>query len=208
VTAVLSEAKVNAATAVGLARFWQPIEAAAKSLATVSVQNLPGTMASLVNLLAGDLVPRLRAEENVLLPLVSTERQSGPSVGLNHADVSRLAETISTFALRPAGSDVGRVHRIASTLLAVLGEQRQAEARLVARVRALPAAGRGAAVLGDRLEEEAQASRASQFFVSPADRLPTEAWVLRQNPKPARLEGIAQDRTSAVADLVAVLESA
>lgn len=203
----LGETQTNATIAVGLARFWQPIEAAAKSLAAVSVQNLPGAIAGLVNLLAGDLVPRLRAEESVLLPLVSTERQSGPSVRLNHADVSRLAETISTFALRPTVSDIGRVHRIASRLLAVLGEQRQEEARLVARVGALPAAERLAADLGDRLEEVAQASRASQFFVSAGDRLPTEAWVLRTNPKAPRLGRIAQDRSSAVADLVAVLES-
>jgi hypothetical protein len=179
-----------------------------RSLSTVSVQDLPGAMESLVNLLAGDVVPRLHAEEHVLLPLVSTERQPGRSVGVNHVDVSRLAEAISTFALRPAVSDLGRIHRVASTLLVVLGEQRHAEARLVERVRVLPAADRGAAGLGNRLEQEAQASRASQLTLSPAGRLPTEAWVLRQNPKPDLLGSIAQGRTSAVADVVALLESA
>ncbi len=199
---------VNGAGDGGLARFWQPIEAAASSLATAPAQNLPAAIAGLVHLLAGDLIPRLRAEESVLLPLVLAEQQPSSPVGLNHADVSRLAETISTFALRLSVSDVGRVHRTASTLLTVLGVQRAAEARLVALVRTLPAADRGGTMLGDRLEQQAQASRASQFFLSPADRLPTEAWVLRDNPKPARLEGVAQDMTSAVADLVAILESA
>ncbi len=206
-TPFLSEARVKAEPDGELARFWQPIEAAAAYLATVSARNMPGATADLVNLLAGDLVPRLRAEETVLLPLVSTESQSGPRAGLNHTDVSRLAETISTITLRPTVSDLGRLHRIASKLLAELGEQRRAEARLVARVLALPPAHRGTAVLADRLEEEALASRASQFFVSAADRLPTEAWVLRTNPKAARLGGIAPDRMSAVADLVAALES-
>jgi hypothetical protein len=93
-------------------------------------------------------------------------------------------------------------------LLTVLGRQRQAEANLVARIRALPAADRRADGLGKRLEEEAQASRASQIFVSEADRLPTEAWVLRHNPKPARIERVAPGRTSPVADLVAAIESA
>ena len=93
-------------------------------------------------------------------------------------------------------------------LLTVLGAQRQAEATLLARIGALPAADRCAGVLGDRLEKEAKASRASQFFVSEADRLPTEAWVLRYNQKPARIGRIARGTTSPVADLVAVLESA
>lgn len=205
---VFGEATGNAVAARELARFWLPIEAAADSLGTVSEDDLPGAMATLVDRLAGDLVPRLRAEESVLLPLVSTAGPASRSVGLDHAAVSRLAETISTFALRLTASDVGRVHHVASTLIAVLGEQRQAEAVLVELIGALPAADWNAADLRDRLEQEAQASRASQFFVSPADRLPTEAWALRQNPKPIRLRGIAKGRTSAVADLVVVLESA
>jgi hypothetical protein len=199
---------VDAMAARALAGFWLPIEAAASSLETASVEGLPGAMAGLVDLLAGDLIPRLHAEESVLLPLLSTQGLASHQVGVDHAAVSRLAETISTFALRPSVSDVDRVRRIASRLLTVLGKQREAEARLVARVCTLPAADRDAAALGDRLEEEARASRSSQFFVSPAKRLPTEAWVLRQNPKPVRLGVVAHERTSAVADLVAVLESA
>ena len=199
---------MNAAAGRGLAGFWKPIEAAADSLTTASAQTLPAVLTNLVDLLAGDLIPRLRAEEKVLLPLVSAELESGRSTGLNCADVSRLTETISTLAARPTASDVGRIHRTASTLLAVLAGQRQAEATLVARIRALPAGDRCAGSLSDRLEEEAQASRASQFFVSEADRLPTEAWVLRHNPKAAWIGRVASGRASPVADLVAVLESA
>jgi hypothetical protein len=199
---------VNAATDGGLARFWQPIEAAAASLATAPPQTLRTVLTNLVDLLAGDLIPRLRAEEKVLLPLVSTELESGRSIGLRCAGVSRLTETISTLALRPTVSEIGRIHRTASVLLALLAGQRQAEAMLVARIRALPAADRCAGVLSDRLEEEAHASRGSQIFVSEANRLPTEAWVLRHNPKAARIGRVAQSRTSPVADLVAVLKSA
>ncbi|HEX9097792.1 MAG TPA: hypothetical protein VF990_17020, partial [Candidatus Dormibacteraeota bacterium] len=138
----------------------------------------------------------------------STELESGRSIALNCAGVSRLTETISTLALRPTVSDIGRIHRTASALLSLLAEQRQAEATLVTRIRALPVADRRAGVLGERLEEEAQASRASQFFVSEADRLPTEAWALRHNPKANRIGRVAQSRASPVADLVAVLKSA
>ncbi|MGA7911496.1 MAG: hypothetical protein WCC30_08110 [Candidatus Dormiibacterota bacterium] len=199
---------MNAAIDGGLARFWQPIEAAAESLATASPQAMRAVLTNLVDLLVGDLIPRLRAEEKVLLPLVSTELESGGSIGLQCANVSRLTESISTFAGRPPVSDIGRIHRTASALLALLAGQRQAEATLVARIRTLPAADRSAGALSDRLEEEAQASRASQFFVSEADRLPTEAWVLRHNPKAAQIGRVAPGRTSPVADLVAVLKSA
>jgi hypothetical protein len=198
---------VNAAADGGLAGFWQPIYAAADSLATASPQTLRAVLTNLVDLLAGDLIPRLRAEEKVLLPLVSAELAPGRSTNLNCAGVSRLTETISTLAVRPAALDIGRIHRTASTLLALLAGQRQAEAMLVARILALPAGDRCAGSLSYRLEEEAQASRASQFFVSEADRLPTEAWVLRHNPKAARIGRVAPGRTSPVADLVAVLES-
>jgi hypothetical protein len=206
VTSFLREEGANPATDARLARFWQPIEAAASFLATASSQEMSGALADLVHRLAGDLVPRLHAEECVLLPLVSTERQASPPVGLNPGGVSRLAETLSTFALRLTDSDMRRVHLLASTLLTVLGEQRQAEAALVARIRALQVAGRDGPVLGDRLEVEARASRASQFFVSAAGRLPTEAWVLRKNPKPVRMGRIAHGRASPVGDLIAVLE--
>ncbi|MFI5387981.1 MAG: hypothetical protein ACHQ50_17885 [Fimbriimonadales bacterium] len=162
-------------------------------------------MGNLVNLLANDLLPRLRAEEIVLLPLFSTEQQSSHEEGLDSGKVSRLAEAISALAVRPTASDTKRVQRVVSAVLTVLGEQRQAEARLVGRIRALPASDRGAAGLGDRLEAEAQASRMSQFFISEADRLPTEAWVLRHNPKPARIGLVARSGPSPVADLVAVL---
>ncbi|HSP09594.1 MAG TPA: hypothetical protein VLU92_08370 [Candidatus Dormibacteraeota bacterium] len=165
-------------------------------------------LTAIVEVLAADLIPRLRAEEKVLLPLVSTSLEPGTSKGLSCAEVSRLTETISTLGARAAVSDSGRIQSIASTLLAVLEEKRLAEATLVARVRALPVADHGAGSLGDRLEEEAHAARASQFFVSEADRLPTEAWVLRDNPKSARIGRLAPGRTSPVADLVAVLESA
>jgi hypothetical protein len=199
---------VNEAIDGGLAGFWQPIEAAAESVATASPQTLRAVLTNLVDLLAGDLIPRLRAEEKVLLPLVSAELELGRSIGLNCAGVSRLTETISTLGVRPTASDIGRINRTASTLLAVLTRQRQAEATLVARIRALPAADRCPGVLSDRLEEEAQVSRANQFFVSEADRLPTEAWVLRHNPKAAWIGRVAPGRTSPVTDLVAVLESA
>jgi hypothetical protein len=199
---------VNAAPDGGLAGFWQPIEAAADSLATASPQTLPAVLTNLVGLLAGDLIPRLRAEEKVLLPFASTEFEPGRSTGLNCAGVSRLTETISTLAARPTDSDIRRIHRAASALLAMLAGQRQAEATLVARIRALPAADRRAGSLSDRLEEEAQASRAIQFFVSEAERLPTEAWVLRHNPKAPRIGHVASGRKSPVADLVAALESA
>ena len=198
---------MNTAAAGELARFWQPIEAAAESSATAPPQALRALLTNLVDLLAGDLIPRLRAEEKVLLPLVSTELESGGSIGLHCAGVSRLTETISTLALRPTVSEIGQIHRTASALLALLAEQRQAEATLVARICALPAADRCAGVLGDRLEKEAHASRASQFFVSEANRLPTEAWVLRHNPKAVRIGRVAQSRISPVADLVAVLKS-
>ena len=191
----------------GLARFWQPIEAAAESLVTASPQTLPAVLANLVDLLAGDLIPRLRAEEDVLLPLVSAELEPSRSPALNCAALSRLAETISTLSARPTASDIGRIHRTASALLALLAEQRQAEATLVVRIRASQAAGRCVGSLSSRLEEEAQASRESQLFFSEADRLPTEAWVLRHNPKAARIGRVAPGRTSPVADLVAVLES-
>jgi hypothetical protein len=200
------EEEADLATDARLARFWQPIETAASFLATLSPQEMTGALSDLVHLLAGDLVPRLHAEERVLLPLVSTERQACPPVGLDPAGVSRLAETLSTFALRLTDSDMGRVQLVASTLVTVLGEQRQAEAALVALIRALPAAGRDGPLLGDRLETEAQASRASQFFVSAAGRLPTEAWVLRKNPKPPRMGPIEHGRASPVADLIDVLE--
>ncbi len=204
-TSLLREEEANLASDAGLARFWQPIEAAASFLATSSSEDMPGALADLVHLLAGDLVPRLHAEERVLLQLISTERRASPPVGLDPAGVSRLAETLSTFALRLTDSDMGRVHLVASTLLKVLGEQRHAEAVLVARIRALPAAGRDGPLLADRLEAAAQASRASQFFVSAAGRLPTEAWVLRKNPKPSRMGRIAHGRASPVADLIEVL---
>jgi hypothetical protein len=202
------ETKVNAATDGGLARFWQRLEAAAESLTTASPQTLPVVLTSLVDLMVGDLIPRLSAEEKVLLPLVSIQPESGLSKGLNHADVSRMTETLSTLALRPPVSDTGPIRHNASMLLTMLREQRQAEAMLVARIRALPAADRFTGVLGHRLEEEAQASRASQVLVSEPDRLPTEAWVLRHNPKPARIGRVAPGRASPVADLVAVIESA
>ena len=198
---------MSAATDGALAGFWQPIEAAAESLAAASAQTLPAVLADLVDLLAGDLIPRLRAEETVLLPLVSAELEPGRSTGLNCDGVSRLTETISALADRPTASDVGRIHRTASRLLGMLAEQRQAEATLVVWIRALPTAARRAGSLTDRLEEEAQAARASQFFISEADRLPTEAWVLRHNPKAARIRRLAPRRTSPVADLVAVLKS-
>jgi len=197
---------VSAAIDDRLAGFWQPIEAAAESL-TASPQTLSAVLANLVDLLAGDLIPRLRAEEEVLLPLVSAELEPSRSPALNCAALSRLTETISTLSVRPTASDIGRVHRTASALLALLAEQRQAEATLVARIRASPATGRGVGSLSGRLEEEAQASRESQFFFSEADRLPTEAWVLRHNPKAARIGRVAPGRTSPVADLIAVLES-
>jgi hypothetical protein len=197
---------VNVATDGGLAGFWQAIEAAADSLATASPQTLPAVLTNLVDLLAGDLIPRLRAEEKVLIPLVSSEPAPGRS-NLNCAGVSRLTETISTLAVRPAALDIGRIHRTASALLALLAEQREAEATLVARIRALPAGDRCAGSLSDRLEEEAHASRASQFFVFEADRLPNEAWAPRYNRKTARIGRVAPGRTSPVADLVAVLES-
>ena len=199
---------MNTATDGGLARFWQPIEAAAESLTTASPQTLPAVLTNLVDLMVGELIPRLSAEEKVLLPLVSIESESSGSIRLNHADVSRVTETLSTLALQPPVSGAGPIRRTASMLLTVLGRQRQAEATLVARIRALPAADRRAEGLGKRLEEEAQASRASQIFVSEADRLPTEAWVLRHNPKPARIGRVAPGRTSPVADLVAAIESA
>jgi hypothetical protein len=198
---------VSAANDRGLAGFWQPIETAADSLATALPQTLPAVLANLVDLLAGDLIPRLRAEEEVLLPLVSAELEPSRWPALNCSALSRLTETISILAARPTASDIGRVHRTASSLLALLAEQRQAEATLVARIRALPAAGGCIGPLSGRLEEEAQASRASQFFFSEADRLPTEAWVLRHNPKAARIGRVAPGRTSPVADLVAALES-
>ena len=192
---------MNVANDPRLARFWEQIEAAAESLATASPQTLSAVLTNLVDVIVGDLIPRLSAEERVLLPLVSTEPESGRSIGLNPADVSRLTETISTLALRPSVSELGRIRRTALKLLTVLGQQREAEARRVGRIRALPPADLWAGALGDRLENEAHASRASQFFVSEADRLPTEAWVLRHNPKASRIGRIAQGRPSPVADL-------
>ncbi len=200
---------MNAAIDDGLAIFWQTIEAAAESLATASPQMVPDVVTDLTDLLAGDLIPRLRAQEKVLLPLLSIEPEPERSIGLDCAAVSSLTEYISTLAIRPAASDIGRIHRAASSLLALLAEQRQAEATLVWRiVRALPAAERSSGALGHRLEKEVQASRASQFFISEADRLPTEASVLRHNPRAARIGRIAPGRTSPVEDLVSALESA
>jgi hypothetical protein len=199
---------VNPAIDGRLAPFWQPIEAAAESIASASPTTLPTALTNLVDLLARDLIPRLRAEEKVLLPLLSSDLEPDRSIGLDCSGVSRLTESISTLAVRPAASDIGRIDRASSALLALLAGQRQAEATLVRRIRALPAADYRAGAVSDRLEKEAQASRASQFFISEPDRLPTEAWVLRHNPKAARIERIAPGGTSPVADLVAVLESA
>ncbi|MEP6753280.1 MAG: hypothetical protein ABI959_11100 [Candidatus Dormiibacterota bacterium] len=156
-----------------------------------------------MDLLAGDLIPRLRAEESVLLPLVSADLALGDSRPPNQAAVSRAAETISMLALRSA-SDIEQIHRVASDLLATLMEQRRAEATLVERIRALPVKDIDAAVIGVRLEEAARASRGSQLFVAEADRLPTEAWALRNNPKPVRILPV-KGRGSPVADLVAAL---
>ena len=94
---------MSAATDGGLARFWQPIEAAAESLTTASPQTLPAVLTNLVDLMVGELIPRLSAEEKVLLPLVSIESESSGSIRLNHADVSRVTETLSTLALQPPG---------------------------------------------------------------------------------------------------------
>lgn len=199
---------MNAAIDGELATFWQQIEAAAESLATASPQALPAALTNLIDRLVADLIPRLRAEEKVLLPLLSAELQPDELASLDCAGVSRLTESISTLSVRPAASEIGRIHRAASALLALLVRQRRAEATLVRRIRALPAADRRAGALGDRLEKEAQASRANQFFISEADRLPTEAWVLRHNPKAARIRRVPPGTTSAVADLVTVLESA
>lgn len=190
-----------------LAGFWQPIDGAARSLATAPPQALREALTELVDLLAGDLIPRLRAEEQVLLPLVSTDLEPGGSSGLDCAGVSRLTETISSLGDRPAAPDVRLIRRSASALVAMLAGQRQAEAKLVGRIRALPAGDRRTGSLGARLTEAAQASRADQVFVSEGDRLPTEAWVIRHNPKPAWIGRVAPGGTSPVADLVAVLES-
>ncbi len=187
----------------GLDRFWRPIEAAAELVRTAPLGRLPPAVADLVDLLAGDLIPRLRAEESVLLPLVSGDLRQGESRPVNHAAVSRAAEAISILALRPA-SETGRIHRVASDLVAMLTEQRQAEASLVARIRALHITDIDAAIIVVRLEEAARASRGSQLFVAEADRLPTEAWVLRHNPKSVRILSV-KDRSSPVADLVAAL---
>lgn len=186
--------------------FWQPAEAAAEALMTASPRRLPALLTELVVLLSGEVIPRLSAEEQILLPLVSSGSDSARSIGLNDDDVSRLTETLSILSLRPTGSGVGRIRATASTLLTVLKAQRQAENILIARVRALPAGDRRAGMLGDRLEEAAQASLSSQIFVSEGDRLPTEAWVLRDNPKPTRIGRAVPGRKSPVADLVAALE--
>lgn len=196
---------MNAASEPGPARFWQPIEAAVGAVGSAPPDRLPAILADLVVILVGDLIPRLRAEEIVLLPLVPTDQRLGETLTFNHAEVSRAAEAISTLSLRPI-SDLGRVHQIASRLLTVLREQRRAEATLVTLIRALPVADRSAAILGDRLEAAAQASRDSEIFVSEADRLPTEAWVLRHNPKPPRIGRLVPGRRSPVADLVGLLE--
>ena len=189
------------------AGFWPPIEAAVETLMTASLRRLPAVLIELVALLSGEVIPRLSAEEKILLPLVSSGSDSVRSIGLNRNDVSRLTETLSILSLRPTGSETGRIRATASTLLTVLKAQRQAENILIARIRALPAADRCAETLGDRLEEEAQTSLASQIFVSEADRLPTEAWALRHNPKPTRIGHVAQGGKSPVADLVAALEA-
>jgi hypothetical protein len=189
-----------------LAAFWQPIEAAAESAASASSQALPEILADLVEMLGSDLVPRLFAEERVLVPLVSTDQESQRAVGLRSTDVSRLAETISSRSFRPTDSDAERVRRTASMLCRVLEEQRLAERGLVTRVCALPAAGPGARLIGVGLEREAKASRASQVFVKEADRLPTEAWALRHNPKSPRMRRPSPARSSPVADLVAIIE--
>lgn len=196
---------MNAGSDHGLDRFWLPIEAAAELVRTAPLGRLPPAVADLVDLLAGDLIPRLRAEESVLLPLVSGDLIPSESRPLNYAAVSRAAEAISMLALRPA-FDIGRIHRVASDLLATLREQRQAEATLVTRIRELPVADRSAVILGIRLEEAAQASRDNQLFLFEPDRLPTEAWVLRHNPKLPRIGRLAQGRRSPVADLIAALE--
>lgn len=202
---VASGGGVNAASEPGPARFWQPLETAVEAVGSAPLDRLPSILADLVVLLVGDLIPRLRAEEIVLLPLVTADQRLGETLTFNHAEVSRAAEAISTLSLRPI-SDLGRVHQTASRLLRVLREQRRAEATLVTLIRALPVADRSAAILGDRLEEAAQASRDSEIFVSEADRLPTEAWVLRHNPKPPRIGRLALGRRSPVADLVGLLE--
>lgn len=174
---------------------------------TASPRRLPALLTELVVLLSGEVIPRLSAEEQILLPLVSSGSDSARSIGPNDDDVSRLTETLSILSLRPTGSGVGRIRATASTLLTVLKAQRQAENILIARVRALPAGDRRAGMLGDRLEEAAQASLSSQIFVSEGDRLPTEAWVLRDNPKPTRIGRAVPGRKSPVADLVAALEA-
>ena len=187
------------------AGFWQPSEAAAEALTIAPVQRFPAVLTKLVDLLSGEVIPRLSAEEKVLLPLITGGSNSGRPIVLNHDDVSRLTETLSILSLRRAGKDAGRVRATASTLLAVLNAKRQAESILIARVRALPVADRPADVLGDQLEAEVRASRACQIFVSEPDRLPTEAWALRDNPKPNRIGPVARSGTSPVADVVAAL---
>lgn len=173
---------------------------------TVPLQRSPAVLTELVDLLSAKVIPRLSAEEKVLLPLVTSGSDSARSIGLNHRDVSRLTEMLSILSLRPAKPDAGRIRATASTLLTALRVQRQAETILMVRVRALPAADRSADVLGGRLEEEVQTSRASQILVSEADRLPTEAWVLRNNSKPTRIARAAEGGASPVADVIAALQ--
>lgn len=175
--------------AAALAELWQDIDDAVSAVAS-SGQRDPLVLASVLDTLVGQVIPRMQAETMVLLPLVGAPTHVIDGWSRRRLELSRLAESVSMMLMTASSSKLRRAPQVVSELNRALTTQREAETGVIEALRNLHLEASATRELGERLEAGEVAARKDLLFVSEPERAATEASALRHNPKPPRIVSV------------------
>ena len=169
---------------------WRDIRGEMSTIESPSGQPDPQVLASVLDLLTGEVIPRMQAETTVLLPIVGAPRHVIDGWSRRRLELSRLAESISMMSLTARSSRVRRAPQVVSELDFALTAQREAETEAIEALRNLRLEASALRELGERLEAGEVAARKDLLFVAEPERAATEASALRRNPKPPRIVSV------------------
>jgi hypothetical protein len=176
--------------AAALAELWRDIEGAVSAVESSPRRGDQFSLASVLDLLVSEVIPRMQAETAVLLPVVGAPPHSIDGWSRRRLELSRLAESISMMTLAARSSKVRRAPQVVSELDRALTTQREAETGVVEALHNLHLGASAMRELGVRLEAAEVAARKDLLFVTEPDRAATEAFALRHNPKPPRIVSV------------------
>jgi hypothetical protein len=169
------------------------VVAAFEQVAAVSSHQAMASVPNLVRRLVSEIVPRLEAEREVLIPTLERLRvppgpiaelcSARPEVGLLTEELSRIGDRVASVADPPAASLRRLVSRLADLL-----RQHTALELVLAREFLEPNLAHAEA---DRMLRSLSVAedrvRDAMVFVAPPDYLPTEGHSLRHNPRHPRV---------------------